>query len=126
MLRLRSNCSVTRVWPVLLHEVISLTPGMVPRYRSSGVATLRAMSDGLAPERPALTLMTGKSTAGRRATGSRKKATMPASATPSVSRTVATGRWMKGRERFTWPSLGFYPLAPLGREPAPDLIRGWG
>ena len=69
MLRLRSNCSVTRVEPVPLNEVISLTPAMVPSVRSSGVATVRAMSAGEAPGMLALTEMTGKSTEGRRATG---------------------------------------------------------
>ena len=101
ILRFRSNCSVTRVCPVLLFDVISLTPEMVPSVRSSGVATVRAMSDGLAPGMLALTLMTGKSTVGKRAMGSMKNAPMPASAMPSVSSTVAMGRSMNGRDRFT-------------------------
>src|ERR1700744_2269630 len=49
MSRFRSNCRLTRVEPVPLLEVISLTPGIVPRRRSSGVATLLAMVSGLAP-----------------------------------------------------------------------------
>jgi hypothetical protein len=44
MLRPRSNCSTTREEPVLELLVISLTPAMVPSVRSSGVATVRAMS----------------------------------------------------------------------------------
>ncbi|CKU61340.1 Uncharacterised protein [Mycobacterium tuberculosis] len=59
MSRLRSNCSVTREVPTELVEVISLTPAMVPRCRSSGVATLVAMVSGLAPGMDALTEMTG-------------------------------------------------------------------
>ena len=42
ILRFRSNCSVTRVEPVPLVEVISLTPAITPKRRSSGVATLLA------------------------------------------------------------------------------------
>ncbi len=59
MLRERSNCSVTRAEPVELFEVISLTPGMMPSRRSSGVATLDAIVLGLAPERLADTEITG-------------------------------------------------------------------
>ena len=59
ILRFRSNCSVTRVEPVLLLDVISLTPAMTPSRRSRGVATLDAMVSGLAPGRDALTEMTG-------------------------------------------------------------------
>ena len=101
MLRSRSNCSTTRDEPVRLFEVISLTPEITPSVRSSGVATVRAMSDGLAPAMLADTKITGKSTEGRRDTGNMKNAAMPASAMPSVSSTVAMGRWMKGRDRFT-------------------------
>ncbi len=72
MSRFRSNCSTTRELPVLLKLVISFTPAIEPSVRSSGVATVRAMSAGLAPAMLADTKMTGKSTAGRRATGSRK------------------------------------------------------
>ncbi len=122
MLRFRSNCRLTRVEPVPLDEVISLTPAMAPRRRSSGVATLVAMVSGLAPGSEALTLIEGKSTCGKGETGSTKKAQMPASARPMVSSTVATGRRTKGSERFTvrppathraWvPSAG-----PGGRRP---------
>jgi hypothetical protein len=44
----------------------------------------------------ALTEMVGKSTWGRGATGSSKKARAPAAATPKVSRMVATGRSAAG------------------------------
>ena len=57
--RFRSNCSVTRVEPVLLLDVISLTPAMTASRRSSGVATLDAMVSGLAPGSDALTEITG-------------------------------------------------------------------
>ena len=89
-----------RVEPLPLLEVISLTPAITPSRRSSGVATLVAMVSGLAPGRLALTQITGKSTCGSGATGSTKKAAMPASARPMVSSTVATGRRTKGWERF--------------------------
>src|SRR5947207_15674367 len=59
MSRLRSNCSVTRAEPLPLEDVISLTPGMMPSRRSSGVATLLAMVSGLAPGLLAETQMTG-------------------------------------------------------------------
>ena len=100
MLRLRSNCRVTRAEPVPLCDVISLTPASLPRRRSSGVATLVAMVSGLPPGRLALTEIVGKSTCGRGETGSTKNAPMPASATPTVSSTVPIGRRTKGAERF--------------------------
>ena len=59
MLRFRSNCKVTRLEPIELFEVISLTPAIVPRRRSSGVATLVAIVSGLAPGMLALTEITG-------------------------------------------------------------------
>ena len=59
MLRLRSNCSVTRVEPRDEDEVISLTPAMRPSWRSSGVATVAAIVSGSAPGRLALTEITG-------------------------------------------------------------------
>ncbi len=69
MLRPRSNCSTTWVWPIALLEVIWVTPGISDSCRSSGVATLEAMVSGLAPGRLAWTWMVGKSTCGRAATG---------------------------------------------------------
>ncbi len=65
MLRLRSNWMVMVVVPRPLVEVISVTPAMWPNWRSSGVATEEAMISALAPGRPALTEMVGKSTCGR-------------------------------------------------------------
>jgi len=48
-----------RVAPVPLVEVISLTPAITPRRRSSGVATLLAIVSGLAPGSVALTEIVG-------------------------------------------------------------------
>jgi hypothetical protein len=44
--------------------------------------------------------MVGKSTCGSGDTGSRRNAIAPASAMPSVSSVVATGRSMKGADRL--------------------------
>src|SRR5215471_14978051 len=114
MLRLRSNCNVMLVVPRLLDEVISVTPAILPNCRSSGVATDDAMISGLAPGKPAATEIVGKSICGRAETGKTRKATAPASAMAAVSRVVATGRSMNGRERFItsigrgdgWSGLG--------------------
>src|SRR5215472_15438958 len=76
MSRSSPNCSVIRVDPTVLDDVISLTSAICPRCRSSGVATLVA------------------STSGSGDTGNWKKATAPAAATPNVSKVVATGRRM--------------------------------
>ena len=81
-----------RALPTALDEVISVTPAIVPRCRSSGVVTLVATVSGLAPGSEAVTTMTGKSTFGIGDTGNRKNASMPASARPMVSSEVATGR----------------------------------
>jgi hypothetical protein len=62
MSRSRPNCSVTREAPVVLCEVISVTSAICPRCRSSGVATVDAMTSGLAPAMLADTEMVGKST----------------------------------------------------------------
>src|SRR2546421_456641 len=69
-------------------------------WRSRGVATDDAMVSGLAPGSEAWTLMAGKSTWGRGATGSCVKATAPARATAAVQQTLGTGRRMKGRARL--------------------------
>jgi hypothetical protein len=58
------------------------------------------MVSGSAPGRPADTEMVGKSTWGSGDTGSSRKAITPASARPKVRRVVATGRRMKGAEKF--------------------------
>jgi hypothetical protein len=100
MSRFRPNCSVMRVLPTELIDVISVTSAIVPRWRSSGLATLVATVSGLAPGSVACTEMVGKSTCGNGATGNRANAKRPASAMPMASSVVATGRAMNGRERF--------------------------
>ena len=91
MLRFKSNCRVMLAAPRVLDEVISVTAAMRPNCRSSGVATEDAMVSGLAPGRPALTEMVGKSTCGSGETGRMRKATMPASPIATVRSVVATG-----------------------------------
>src|SRR6266481_8997251 len=103
------------VEPRPLVEVISVTPAMRLNWRSRGVATDEAMVSGLAPGSEAWTLMAGKSTWGRGATGSCVKATAPARATATVNNTVATGRRMKGDERLMATSRDRAPSAGGGR-----------
>src|ERR1035438_9452974 len=91
---------VTEVVPRLLAEVISVTAAMWPNWRSRGVATEEAIISALAPGRPALTEIVGKSTCGRGETGKTLKAMAPAMAIATVKSVVATGRWMKGSETF--------------------------
>ena len=86
--------------PTPLFEVMSSTSAMAPRWRSKGVATVLAMTSGLAPGSCAETKMAGTSMRGSGATGSSMKATAPHSATPAVNKVVATGRWMKGADMF--------------------------
>ena len=62
--RFKSNCNVILVEPSWLDEVICEIPAMRPNWRSSGVATAEAIVSGLAPGRPALTLIVGYSTSG--------------------------------------------------------------
>ncbi len=101
MLRLRSNCMVMEVEPIPLDDVISVIPAIRPNCRSRGVATEEAMVSGLAPGRPADTLIVGNSTWGRGETGRNLYPIAPARAMAMTSRVVATGRRMKGAERFT-------------------------
>jgi hypothetical protein len=70
MLRSRSNCSVMFVEPLEERDVIWVMPGIVANARSRGAATEDAIVSGLAPGRLADTLIVGKSTRGRAATGS--------------------------------------------------------
>ena len=60
---------VMRELPSEVTEVSSVTPEISPSRRSSGAATVAAMMLGSAPGRLAVTLMVGKSTLGRLATG---------------------------------------------------------
>ena len=70
---------------------------MAPRCRSSGVATLLAITSGLAPGSEAETKMAGASILRQRRHRQQLNAAPPANATPSVNRVVATGRAMNGR-----------------------------
>ena len=47
--RLRSNCSVMTDAVLELVEVICLSPGIWPNWRSSGAVTAEAITSGLAP-----------------------------------------------------------------------------
>ncbi len=100
MSRFRSNCRMIRVVPWLELLVMVLTPAILPSERSSGVATVDAITSGLAPARLAETTITGKSMFGNGATGNKRKLTAPSSIIARLSRTVATGRRMNGAERF--------------------------
>jgi hypothetical protein len=91
---------VIPVEPSPLEEVIWVTPAMRPNWRSSGVATAEAMVSGLAPGRFAPTEMVGKSTWGSGETGRKRKATRPERRIASVISDVATGRRIKGPEKF--------------------------
>ena len=102
----RSNWMLMRVEPWELHDVISLTPAMVPSARSSGVATDDAMVSGLAPGRPAVTMMAGKSTCGSGDTGSVVKANAPARTIDRLSSVVVTGRRMNEDDRLIRASRG--------------------
>jgi hypothetical protein len=66
-----ANSKVMPTRPWRLPEEMEVTPAMLPRARSSGVATLAAIVSGLAPGSEALTWIVGKSTSGSGATGSR-------------------------------------------------------
>src|SRR6202011_3539453 len=88
--------------PTLLVEVMSSTSAMAPRCRSNGVATVLAMTSGLAPGSCADTNMAGTSIRGSGATGNSMKATAPHSATPTVKSVVATGLRMNGADIFMW------------------------
>ena len=97
--RSKSNCKITWVWPRLLLDVSSVMPAIRPMARSKGMATVAAMVSGLAPGWDARTIMTGKSTWGKGATGNLPKATRPAKVMAMVRRVVATGRTMNKPEK---------------------------
>src|ERR1700679_601753 len=90
------NCRLMRAAPSELDDVISVTSAIWLRWRSSGLATVVATSDGLAPGKVACTEMVGISTSGSGDTGSLKNAIAPATTSPNVSSVVATGRRMNG------------------------------
>src|ERR1017187_4821776 len=84
------------------------------------------MVSGLAPGRPAETLMVGKSTCGSGETGSRRNAAAPARKMAMLNNAVATGRRMNGAEMlaeiFTRQSNEFFELHSLHRN---SVRRGW-
>src|ERR1035441_5851424 len=106
MSRFRSNCRVMLVIPNALDDVISVTAAIRPNWRSSGVATDEAMVSGLAPGKPAFTLMVVNSTWGRGDTGSSRYAAAPAKVIATTRSVVATGLRMKGSEIFIDYSTG--------------------
>ena len=73
---------------------------MVPKDRSSGVATVAAITSGLAPGILALTEIDGNSICGSGAMGKRLCASQPAKTTPSQINVVATGRTMNGPDKL--------------------------
>ena len=77
-----------------------LTPAIAPKARSSGVATVEAMTSGLAPGKLADTTITGKSICGNGDTGSKPKLTPPSNMIARLSSMVATGRLINGPDRF--------------------------
>ena len=62
--RLKLNCSVMLVAPMVLEEIIESSPAMEVNWRSNTVAIEDAMVVGLAPGSPACTWMVGKSICG--------------------------------------------------------------
>ncbi|MNT54701.1 hypothetical protein D3C72_1918800 [compost metagenome] len=95
-----SKPRITRVEPWLELLVSVVTPDIAPMERSSGVATVEAITSGLAPGRLAWTTITGNSICGSGATGNRPKLTPPSSMIARLRSMVATGRRIKGAERF--------------------------
>src|ERR1039458_3608681 len=98
--RFKSNWMVTEHPPRVLTDVISVTPAIWARRRSSGAASEDATVAGSAPGRLAETLIIGKSTRGMAATGMSLKATTPAMKRPMASNEVPTGRRMNGAQTF--------------------------
>src|SRR2546430_4206147 len=82
-------------------DVIAVPPARRPNGRWGGAPTDVARVAGPAPGSPAETEIVGNSTWGRGDTGSSRKATNPARASPPVRSVVATGLAMKGAETFT-------------------------
>jgi hypothetical protein len=97
---LRLNCSVIRVFPRAFVEVIESSPAIVENCRSKGVATADAMVSGLAPGRPALTWIVGKSTFGRSLTGRSLYAAIPKTRIDIMTSVVMIGRRMKSSGMF--------------------------
>src|SRR2546421_12869504 len=101
MSRDRVNVSVMFVLPNVLDDVMASMPAIVENCFSSGVATAAAIVCGLAPGRPAPTVIVGKSTFGRSLTVNRRYAISSNTRMPNITSVVATGRRMKSPEMFT-------------------------
>src|ERR1700730_12091693 len=71
------------------------------------------MSSGLAPGSAADTWIAERSTKGKEATGRYRKAIMPANATLTANRVVATGLFINGAEQF---------ITVLLHRPSPETI----
>ena len=64
-----ANSRKIRLLPSELLELIEFKPEILPKDRSSGVATLDAIVSGLAPDRLAFTVIIGIDICGKGATG---------------------------------------------------------
>src|SRR4051812_48083527 len=100
MSRSSENWMTICVSPRLDVDVMLSTPAMVENCFSSGVATVAAIVDGLAPGSTADTVIVGKSTFGRSLTGSCLYATMPKNRMATMTSVVMIGRLMKRVVRF--------------------------
>src|ERR1700694_4501447 len=105
------------VAPSALVDVIESTPAIDENCFSSGVATDEAMVSGLAPGRPAVTLIVGKSTFGRSLTGSDRYERMPNPRMPPITSVVVTARRMKNSGMVIVRRLLHWESSP----PAPEL-----
>src|SRR5258708_5175938 len=97
-LRSRLNWILIAAPPKVLTEVISETPEIWPRRRSSGAARVEATVAGSAPGKFAETVIMGKSTRGIGATGRKWEAITPARNNADASSEVPAGRRMNGSE----------------------------
>src|SRR5204863_9343441 len=112
MFRSRSNCTVIDELPGKLVELMEVTPAIVANCFSSGSATAEAIVSGLAPGRPALTWIVGKSTFGKSLTGSWRYAITPKRRMAIMINVVMTGRRMKISEMFMlWMADGGWRMA---------------
>src|SRR5690554_8235576 len=93
---------------------MATTPEILPSARSNGVATVVAMLSGLAPGRLALTVITGKSTSGSGATGSKRQLNSPQASSAKASRQLAIGRLTNRLAGFISPAPPRLPLAHGG------------
>src|SRR3989475_6584544 len=111
MLRDSVNCSVMLVLPSVLDDVMASSRAIVETCFSRGVATAAAIVCGLAPGRPAETVIVGKSTFGRSLTGSSRYAIIPNMRMPSITSVVATGLRINSPEMLT--SRQLHPRRPF-------------